>query len=364
MTSRNRLHSICPYFAMFPEQFVRKHVVAHTDPGDIVFDPFAGRGTAVLESLLLDREGLGTDLNPVAVCLSNAKANPPPETAVMKRLRELESLFKSADIEAPDDSFFALCFHEATIKQVLHLRSSLRWRSDAVDCFIAAVALGALHGESHKTHNCFSNRMPRTISTKKAYSVAWWTRHGFEPPKRDVFAILRDSALFRLGTTLPTLRGTVAEADARTASAQFQNARGRVSLVVTSPPYLDMTDYSEDQWLRLWFLGGPPEPQRGNGDDRHRSPNAYWAFLGEAWSGLSELLTPDAVLVVRIGGTRVTFDDAREKLLASMKAGLGDSVKPLDDGFCSEIVGRQTNGFRPGTSGRRLEFDFRYRVSA
>src|ERR1700686_3152338 len=87
---RNRLHSIGPYFAMFPEQFVRKHVVTHTEPGDVIFDPFAGRGTTILESLLLERYAFGTDLNPVAVCLSNAKADPPTEALVMRRLRELE----------------------------------------------------------------------------------------------------------------------------------------------------------------------------------------------------------------------------------------------------------------------------------
>ena len=255
---RNRLHSICPYFAMFPEQFVRKHVIAHTDSGDVVFDPFAGRGTTVLESILLDREGFGTDLNPVAVCLSNAKANPPGEGALMRRIRELEKGAREAEPDIQPDPFFALCFHEETLRQIVHLRAELCWRTDPVDCFIAAVALGCLHGESHKTANCFSNRMPRTISTKKAYSVEWWKRNGFAPPRRDAFEILKTMTFFRLATPLPRRRGAVAEADARNAGAQFPDAAGRVSLVVTSPPYLDMTDYSEDQWLRLWFLGGAP----------------------------------------------------------------------------------------------------------
>ena len=25
---------------------------------------------------------------------------------------------------------------------------------------------------------------------------------------------------------------------------------------ITSPPYLNVTSFEEDQWLRLWFLGG------------------------------------------------------------------------------------------------------------
>ena len=41
MSMRHPLHSICPYFAMFPEYFVERHVLAHTKPGEVVFDPFA-----------------------------------------------------------------------------------------------------------------------------------------------------------------------------------------------------------------------------------------------------------------------------------------------------------------------------------
>jgi len=169
--------------------------------------------------------------------------------------------------------------------------------------------------------------------------------------------------LFRTTASLPRRRGVVAEADARTAGEHFRDFAGRVSLVVTSPPYLDTTDYGEDQWLRLWFLGGKPEPSRGHGDDRHRSPDRYWTFLAEAWAGLESLLAPGAVIVVRIGGTRVSFSEAAQRLMKSLQVGLGREVRGLDEGFCSEIVGRQTNGFRPGTSGRRLEFDFRYRLA-
>ena len=192
---------------MFPEQFVRKHLLAHTDPGDIVFDPFAGRGTTILESLLHDRLGFGTDLNPVAVCLSNAKANPPSGTALMRRLRQLEAESVNSELPVSDDPFFSLCFHDETMRQLLFLRKTLNWRLDSVDCFIAAVLLGCLHGESHKTANCLSNRMPRTISTKKSYSVAWWTRHNLKPPKRDVFSVTREMTAFRLSTPMPCRKG-------------------------------------------------------------------------------------------------------------------------------------------------------------
>jgi hypothetical protein len=50
---RHPFHSICPYFAMFPEQFVAEQLLKHTVMGDLVFDPFCGRGTTIFESLLL-----------------------------------------------------------------------------------------------------------------------------------------------------------------------------------------------------------------------------------------------------------------------------------------------------------------------
>src|SRR3954447_11551486 len=89
MIERHRFHSICPYFAMFPEAFVRRNLLAWSKPNDLILDPFSGRGTTVFESLLNGRRALGCDLNPVAVCLSKAKATPPSLSALVQRLKTL-----------------------------------------------------------------------------------------------------------------------------------------------------------------------------------------------------------------------------------------------------------------------------------
>ncbi|MYA91624.1 MAG: site-specific DNA-methyltransferase, partial [Synechococcus sp. SB0663_bin_10] len=46
---RHRFHAICPYFAMFPEAFVKGHLAASPHRG-VVFDPFCGRGTTVFQA--------------------------------------------------------------------------------------------------------------------------------------------------------------------------------------------------------------------------------------------------------------------------------------------------------------------------
>ena len=220
---RHRFHSICPYFAMFPETFVEKHLAASPHDG-VVFDPFCGRGTTMFQALLQGRDASGCDLNPVAVCISGAKCAPPERSEAEMRLDDLRRGFREPDDGAWQGDlgpFFDLCFHHDTLRQVRYLRSALDWRHRKDDRFIAALCLGALHGESHRSPNCFSNRMPRTISTKPGYSVRWWRQHGYVPPRRDVFEILERMIEYRFRTRPPAISGGVLQADAGTPETPF-----------------------------------------------------------------------------------------------------------------------------------------------
>ncbi|SET57394.1 DNA-methyltransferase [Nonomuraea wenchangensis] len=50
----------CP----LPADLVERILFLSTDPGDVVFDPFAGSGTVVVEAERLARRGIGVELNP------------------------------------------------------------------------------------------------------------------------------------------------------------------------------------------------------------------------------------------------------------------------------------------------------------
>jgi len=361
---KHRFHSICPYFAMFPESFVRRNVLAWSNRNDVILDPFSGRGTTVLESLLNGRKGLGCDTNPVAVCLSKAKADPPCFEEVRDRVAVLERKCEGYASRQPEirDEFFTLCFHETTLQQLLFLKQKLDWRDDRVDRFIAALALGCLHGESHRTELCFSNRMPRTISTKPAYSVRWWRQRGCIPPERNVFSILKKCAEFRYQSPMPLLKGRVVEGDARRASTLLRSYREKVKLVVTSPPYLDITDYHEDQWLRLWFLGGARKPIAGQGrDDRHRRIEEYWQFLCEASRGVAPLLQDSAQVIIRIGGTRLGGDELRAGLLRSLNTSGRKFI--LVEARQTIIRNGQRRIFQKSTDKASLEHDFRFKAA-
>mgnify|MGYP001765804411 CR=1 FL=1 len=363
MTKRHPFHSICPYFAMFPEQFVEQQLLSYSSPGDLVFDPFCGRGTTIFEALLRNRRAAGSDVNPVAACIARAKATAPNFSDIVTRIDELEDKYSvKPDEQALLTPFFYSCFEAETLSEIIYMRSNLNWEGNDADCFIAAVMLGILHGESHRSEYCLSNRMPRTISTKPDYSVKWWGERNLIPPRRPVFDTLRKAVAFRYRMPPAERRGIVRLADARTAASTFPELNGQVRLVVTSPPYLDTTDYSEDQWLRLWFLGGNPRPElRKNRDDRHTQKALYWTFLREAWAGLQPLLSHEATVVIRIGGAKLSKQDLLEGVTETLVSALDlFEVSPLHEGVTSSIRPRETSAFRPAPPRANVEHDFVY----
>jgi DNA methylase len=362
---KHRLHALCPYFAMFPHTFVRKYLFALTRAGDVILDPFSGRGTTLLESLLLDRKALAVDINPVAACVTGAKAHVPALLAIESRLNELKRHCKETSWQAVDEerrtlpSFFAHAFHYSTLRELLFIRRHLDWRHSDIDRFIAALALGSLHGEMDKSSSYFSNQMPRTISTKPAYSIRYWREHGLRPKRRRVFEILRNRARFRLQDGRPSHRGIALQADVRETSRLLERWQGRVQAIITSPPYLNVTNFEEDQWLRLWFLGGPPWPTYGriSKNDRHSSAKGYWRFLSEAWQGVAGLLAKGGFIVCRVGGKRQSLDALARGMVATVRSAF-PSAELMFGPFASSPVQRQTDNFRPGTAGCGVEADF------
>ena len=50
-----------------PLQAIQRLILLHTQPGDLVYDPFVGSGTTLVACKLLGRRGLGVDNDPAAV---------------------------------------------------------------------------------------------------------------------------------------------------------------------------------------------------------------------------------------------------------------------------------------------------------
>jgi hypothetical protein len=362
---RHRFHSLCPYFAMFPESFAQTWIDRLTKPNDIVLDPFAGRGTTAFQALLMGRRAVSCDVNDVAYCLTRAKTDAPSLSALKRRITILQRRFDSAgkqgeELEQPE--FFLHAFSVQTLKQLLFLRASLKWKTSSLDAMVASLALGSLHGEMDKSSSYFSNQMPRTISTKPAYSVRYWLANRMIAPERDVFALLRSRAEFRYASPLPEGDAIVLHRDMRELAWLKTALPKPINCCITSPPYFDVTSFEEDQWLRLWLLGGPPFPTRSriSQDDRYSESGKYWSFISDMWRSLGKVLSKNASVVVRIGCRRISPELLVKQLVATGQFS-GRKVDLISNEV-SIIKNRQTDHFRPGSIGCSVEVDCHLRI--
>jgi DNA modification methylase len=69
-------HDVHAFAAKFPPQLPRAFIRGLTAPGDVVLDPMMGSGTTIVEALLEGRRGIGLDIDPLAVRVSQAKTIP------------------------------------------------------------------------------------------------------------------------------------------------------------------------------------------------------------------------------------------------------------------------------------------------
>jgi hypothetical protein len=345
---------------MFPETFAERWISDLTKRGDTVLDLFSGRGTTATCALLSGRKAIACDVNDVAYCLTKAKTHAPSRPVLLKRIHELHKNYRARSVAKETENlpeFFRYAFHPETLKQVVYLRKSLDWRNRKADGMIAALTLGALHGEADKSTSYLSNQMPRTISTKPAYSVRFWKERKLTAPERNAFELLERGTHFRYESDAPKGEALVLNRDMRLLPLELGTFPGPVKCVITSPPYFDVTNFEEDQWLRLWFLGGPPYPttNRLSRDDRHTFDTQYWRFIADMWRSLGLVLAKTSHVVVRLGSSRLAPEELKRQLIATSQFS-GRKIE-LVDSECSEIRRRQTDAFRPGTVGCKVEID-------
>src|SRR5438874_1086863 len=112
-TARQRqahsLHEVS-YRACFKPQLPRFFIERLTQPGEVVYDPFMGRGTTLLEAALLGRVPLGCDANPLSTVLARPRLRPPTPEQIEERLRSID--LANPD-ETPED--LLVFFHPETL---------------------------------------------------------------------------------------------------------------------------------------------------------------------------------------------------------------------------------------------------------
>jgi hypothetical protein len=355
------LNGICPYYTMYPLDFPLT-ALKRAEKDDWVYDPFCGRGTTNFAARLRGLNTVGVDSNPVAAAIAAAKlVAPVPDGIVVECEKLLACNSHYADV--PKGEFWQLCYEEQTLLALCQLRTRL-----LEDCIsderiaLRAILLGALHGPQSKTKDSyFSNQMPRTYAAKPDYAVKFWKERGFRPRRVDILAVVQERASRYYGYHIPQVCGKVIQGDSR--DITIPSVRP-IKWIVTSPPYYGMRTYVPDQWLRNWFLGGPPEVVYISDDQlMHSSPALFAHELSIVWKRLASMCDDRARLIIRFGGIHNRKAHPREIMRDSLR--LADShwrLRTVRSAGCSTAGNRQANQFVRSPKHPIEEFDFYARL--
>lgn len=265
--AREGIHGLHSYPAMMAPPIARRLIGELTNRGDIVLDPFCGSGTVLAEAVLLDRETIGYDINPLALLVTKVKTTPIHPDELKKALESIEriaSVIIPEYADMPEFTNIGFWFKPEVIADLSRLKNALDHLQDEdVKRFFKLVFARTVRQVSNTKGNEF--KLVRIPEEKLRI---------FKP---NVFVSFKMNALKCIEIMEQLFLST--KSITPHVEIQYHDSRHRlplnrdVDLMLTSPPYGDSRTtvaYGQFsrlalQWLGMWeknvdleSLGGKP----------------------------------------------------------------------------------------------------------
>lgn len=294
------LHKLSQYIGAFPPSLAHYFIQQLSDEEQTVLDPFSGGGTTALEALLSNRQAIASDAFYYAYILSHAKAQPMMLNSFQYYIENKIQQSREIEIDETELSNRDLLasYSRTTLEQMIRLRTLLKDDDSQEAIFAKGVICGVLHGPSKMF---LSLPQKDTVSSTPRYVERYAQEHQLYPPDRDIYECAMNKAQRCLTTPFPTTKGQVYLADSRDLQHIASNS---VDLVVTSPPYLAVLDYTWNNWLRVWWLG------RDRAEERTRlmltrREDKYRPFMRDTLAELYRVMRPNSAAVIVVGDVKM-----------------------------------------------------------
>ena len=308
----HRLHEVS-YRACFKPQLPGFFIERLTKPGDIVYDPFMGRGTTPLEAALRGRVAYGNDTNPLSRTLVEPRITPPSLASVRARLQDIP--WPTFDTVTNTD--LLTFYHPTTLVQIEGLRAWLldreaAGRLDLVDRWIRMVAINRLTGHSPGFFSVYTLPPNQAVTIDRQVRIN--EKRQQTPPPRDVPALIFNKSKSLLSDGGPSSRDSLFLTGQSDETRAIPDAS--VALTVTSPPFLDIVDYESDNWLRCWFIGVDPKTVRIS---RHRKVEEWQDFIARTLRELARITRPGGHVAFEVGEVRRGRVRLEENVIAAAR---------------------------------------------
>ncbi len=229
------LHNFHAFPCKFPAFIPRKIIQKFGKKGDIVFDPFVGSGTTLLEATLLGHSSFGSDINPLSCLLSQVKAKPLSPNLLNKIDRFCEELpikyKKSKNIKNFHYENIDHWFQGNVIKELSFIKLEiLKLKEQELKDLFFIIFSSILVRVSNQDSNTRYVAINKDIKDLETIRIFIQKSIEIKSIYLDFFQKTKDSKV----------KLKVFQADSRDLSKLNKNS---VDLIITSPPYANTYDY-------------------------------------------------------------------------------------------------------------------------
>lgn len=291
----HRFHS---YPARFIPQIPRTFIKLFTKKGDVVLDPFAGCGTTLIESQLLNRHSIGNDLNPLATLISKVKTT----TISINRLETITKLLEKIEKEIktnnrklkfpklPNRNISNL-FNDKMLEEIQIIKENIDELDDKEIFNLSLVALSSTIRAIIESENgdnipkIFKNKINMMIENLKEFNK-------YVDNQTKVSIITGDSRKLK------------------SVESDF------VDLIVTSPPYVNALDYYRVHMYNMLWLGMNYSAFKQNeiGGHSHHLFNRFRLlseYLGDMLRSMIEMnrvMKKSKICAIVIGNSSIDYE--------------------------------------------------------
>jgi DNA modification methylase len=247
---RNPVHSFHRYFGKLIPGIPAFAIETFSKEGDFVLDPFSGSGTTVVEANERNRQGVGTDINPLATFVAGVKSSYIAEDKLTKKLNLILDNWKiNSKTKFPEEPYVVNMdhwFRPEVKNELLFLKQLIieNTKADQRNFFLAtfsAFMRGVSNADPRHVFPGHSKRMRkldeegRTIDVKASFIRA---------SKKRIKQIN--------GLNQNTLSPILKTGSFNTLELELNK---KVDLVVTNPPYISSIRYLETMKIEMGWLG-------------------------------------------------------------------------------------------------------------
>jgi len=298
------VHRLHPYLGKYPPQLVEVLLRRRFAPGAVIYDPFAGSGTTLVEASVLGMHAIGCDVSAFNCLLCEVKSSRPDVAAAEA---ELARALAMPPAEEAASEWLERWYAPRALSELAGFRRALKGSPQRP--VLSVVLSRAARSARRVPHHALDE------AREPALAPYWCHKHRRTcRPVEEAARFLRRYAadtvrrLAEYSAVRADVEVAVLHADAR--SAELPDG---IDGVVTSPPYPGLIDYHEQHRYAYELLGLEDRRQLelGSAADgaTRRAVAAYSGGIVEVLAHTRRHLASGAVVAIVVNDRRGLYDD-------------------------------------------------------